>query len=100
MNEKGENSVGKGKVFAGKTISEVLGMLNIVPDFTYTKPQGNTILLFVHRQSDGADFYWVNTAIRGLKIWKLPSGSRVVRLKSGTLRPERLRRLPIQLKMD
>jgi hypothetical protein len=60
MNEKGENMVGKGKIFSGKTITEVLGVLNIVPDFAYTKPQDNTNLLFVHRQSGGADFYWVN----------------------------------------
>jgi hypothetical protein len=60
VNEKGENAVGKGKVFGGSTISEVLEALNIVPDFTYTRPQDKTNLLFVHRQAGDMDFYWVN----------------------------------------
>ena len=38
-NETGENTVGKGKVYGGHTIKEVLTALNITPDFTYTKPQ-------------------------------------------------------------
>ena len=40
MNENGENTVGKGKVFGGRTISEVLNALSIVPDFTYSKTTG------------------------------------------------------------
>jgi len=59
-NEKGENSIGKGKVYAGQTIAEVLTSLKITPDFEYTKPQSNTELLFVHRKLDDIDIYWVN----------------------------------------
>jgi hypothetical protein len=37
-----------------------LDALNIVPDFTYTKPQENTSLLYVHRKLGNVDFYWIN----------------------------------------
>ena len=67
MNEKGENTVGKGKIFGGKNISEVLGVLHIVPDFTYTKPQDKTNILFVHRQYGSVDFYWVNNRNPGVE---------------------------------
>jgi hypothetical protein len=59
-NEKGENIVGNGKVYAGQTIGDVLNTLKIASDFTYTKPQEKTSLLFVHRQLGNVDFYWVN----------------------------------------
>lgn len=59
-NEKGANAVGKGKVYAGQPIAEVLASLKIVPDFEYTKPQSNSELLFVHRKLDDVDIYWVN----------------------------------------
>ena len=59
-NEKGVNTVGKGKVYAGQTIAEVLTSLKVIPDFEYTKPQSNTELLFVHRKLDDVDIYWVN----------------------------------------
>jgi hypothetical protein len=49
------------KVITGKALSEVLPALNIQPDFTYTKPQQNTKLLYVHRKLPDADLYWVNS---------------------------------------
>ena len=58
--EKGENSYGKGKVYAGQTIAEVLSAMQIGPDFEYTKTSDNTNLLFVHRKLAKADIYWVN----------------------------------------
>jgi hypothetical protein len=51
---------GRGNVRNGKTIAEVLSSLNISPDFEYSKPQGNTQLLYVHRKVAGGDIYWVN----------------------------------------
>lgn len=59
-NEKGENNVGKGKVYSGKTIAEVIASLKVTPDFEYSKPQNNTNLMFVHRKLDNIDIYWVN----------------------------------------
>jgi alpha-L-rhamnosidase/Glycosyl hydrolases family 2, sugar binding domain len=59
-NEKGDNTVGQGKIFAGLPLVNILNTLNIKPDFTYTKPQDNAKLLFVHRKLGDIDFYWVN----------------------------------------
>jgi hypothetical protein len=58
--ENGENIVGKGKIFSGKTAAEVLSALNIKPDFTYTMPEPDTKVLFVHRKIGKADIYWIN----------------------------------------
>jgi hypothetical protein len=57
----GENAFGKGKVYAGKTIAEVLASLKIGPDFEYTKPQNTTNMMFVHRKSGDVEIYWVNS---------------------------------------
>jgi hypothetical protein len=59
-NENGVNVVGKGKVYAGQALTEVLKSLELPPDFGYAKPQDNTNLLFVHRKLENIDFYWVN----------------------------------------
>ena len=39
------------KVTEGKSLSEVLNAMNVVPDFTYNKPQNDTKLLYVHRNT-------------------------------------------------
>ena len=57
---KGEKVVGKGKVYSGFTLTEVLESLSIEPDFSYSKPSEDTELLYIHRQVDGTDIYWVN----------------------------------------
>ncbi|MCU7549728.1 glycosyl hydrolase [Chitinophagaceae bacterium LB-8] len=49
-----------GKVYTGMSIQEVLTDLNIQPDFTYTKSQNDTKLLYVHRKLKDGDIYWVN----------------------------------------
>lgn len=59
-NEKGENNVGKGKIYAGLTVAEALACSKITLDFEYTKPQPDTELLFVHRKLGDMDIYWVN----------------------------------------
>ena len=55
-----ERIVGKGKVFAGKTIGEALAASQVTPDFEYTMPRPDTSLLFVHRAIPGGEVYWVN----------------------------------------
>lgn len=48
-------------VTAGKPLGEVLVAQQVGPDFTYTKPQPDAKLLYVHRRlPDGRDLYWVN----------------------------------------
>jgi hypothetical protein len=48
------------KIIAGLHIKLVLAQMNIHPDFTYTRPEDNTELLFVHRRLKNGDIYWVN----------------------------------------
>lgn len=50
----------EGKVFLGKPLQQVLNELKVAPDFSYTKPQANTKLLYVHRKLSNGDLYWVN----------------------------------------
>ena len=45
------------KVTEGKPLIDVL---NIAPDFSYTKPQSNTKLLYVHRKTNDREIYWLN----------------------------------------
>ncbi len=59
-NENGVNSVGKGKIYSGQPLAEVMKSLDVAPDFIFTRPQENTNLLFVHRKLDNIDFYWIN----------------------------------------
>ncbi len=56
----GERTVGKGKIFAGMSASEVISALKLLPDFEYAKPQPDTILMFVHRRVADGEIYWVN----------------------------------------
>ena len=58
--ENGENAIGQGKIYAGQSIDKVLNTLKIIPDFSFTKPQDNTNLLYVHRRLGDIDLYWVN----------------------------------------
>ena len=46
------------KVSEAKSLSDVL---NIAPDFSYSKPNANTKLLYVHRKTNDRDIYWVNS---------------------------------------
>jgi len=48
------------KVTEGKSLSDVLHTMNVAPDFTYSKPQTNTKLLYVHRKLADRDIYWVD----------------------------------------
>lgn len=57
---KGEKTIGKGKVYSGYSIKEVLDMQNISPDFSYSKPLDDTEVLYVHHRLNNIDFYWVN----------------------------------------
>lgn len=56
----GVTNVGKGKVYAGKTLKEVLDDLGVQPDFSYNKPVVDTRMMFVHRKHEDIDIYWVN----------------------------------------
>jgi hypothetical protein len=66
--ENGENSIGSGKIYAGKTVAEVLASMQIAPDFEYSKPSETTNLLYVHRKLAKADIYWVNNRNNHVEI--------------------------------
>jgi hypothetical protein len=56
----GVYTVGKGSVYAGQNLSEVLAALHLSPDFEYTKSEPDTHLEFVHRKLDDGDLYFVD----------------------------------------
>jgi hypothetical protein len=56
----GVRKVGKGTVYAGKSLDEVFNALHVAPDFDYTKPKNDTRLLFVHRKLTDGDLYFVD----------------------------------------
>lgn len=49
---------GKGKVYSGKTIAEVLNMEEISPDFSFKGDQ-DTGMEYIHRSADDIDIYFV-----------------------------------------
>jgi hypothetical protein len=56
----GEHAVGKGRVYAGQTLTEAFAALKLAPDLDYSKPESDTSLLFVHRKLDNGDVYYVD----------------------------------------
>src|ERR1019366_5549474 len=54
---------GKGKVYGGAKLAEVLAASQVVPDFEYTKPQSDTDVLFVHRKLGDGDLYFVDNRL-------------------------------------
>lgn len=75
VNEIGVNNIGTGRLYSGKSLQEVLDNLEILPDFSYTKPMDDTKLMFVHRKLGNTDFYWVNN--RHPRIEKVEAAFRV-----------------------
>jgi hypothetical protein len=54
-----EHACGKGKVYWGRPLPEVLEALATPPDFEYTRPNLDTLLVYIHRHSPDADIYFV-----------------------------------------
>lgn len=85
-NTNGVNQIGKGKVYAGLSLKDVLDQRNIIPDLSYTKPNQNSKLFFVHRQLGDIDIYWVNS--RSDKVTDLDATFRVTGKKAEIWYPE------------
>lgn len=49
---------GKGTIVATRDLKAALAKLQIASDFSYSKPSGDTTLMFVHRQRPDADIYY------------------------------------------
>ena len=48
------------RIMTGKSLDEALNTLNVAPDFSYSKPQADTKLLYVHRKLSNSDIYWID----------------------------------------
>ena len=56
---KAEYRIGKGRLFAGMDISEVLDRCEIGPDFGFVSASPSTKLDFIHRATEDADIYFI-----------------------------------------
>ncbi len=56
----GIRAVGKGKVYAGESLSDAFTSLKLAPDFDYNKAKSETKILFVHRKLADGDLYYVD----------------------------------------
>ena len=54
-----EHNYGKGKVFWGRTVEEILAAEGTPPDFEYTRPHFDTELVWLHRHAADVDIYFV-----------------------------------------
>ena len=55
-----ERRVGKGRVFCGRPMEEVLAALGAKPDFEVAGDNADADLRYIHRRSGGADLYFVS----------------------------------------
>ncbi|MBI4323714.1 MAG: hypothetical protein HY674_00450, partial [Chloroflexi bacterium] len=55
-------TVGRGRVFAGLTPTQVLAALGVIPDFTCDRKPAGMELDFIHRRTKEADLYFVRNA--------------------------------------
>ena len=62
-------------VSVNQPLAQVLQAKKIAPDFTYSKPQTDTEILYVHRRLPDQDLYWVNN--REARVVEMESGFRV-----------------------
>jgi hypothetical protein len=53
-------TLGKGRVYGKQTLGETLAAIHVAPDFSFTRPQPDTNLLFVHRKLSDGDLYFVD----------------------------------------
>jgi hypothetical protein len=51
---------GKGRVYSGMSLAAALAAMQTAPDFSYTKPEADTNVLFVHRKLREGDLYYVD----------------------------------------
>ena len=56
----GVHRLGKGTVYAGLGLEEVLRALNVKPDFDYSKGRKDSDVQFVHRQLGSGDIYFLD----------------------------------------
>lgn len=57
-----ENRFGKGRVFWGQTLDDILTNLGVLPDFSCAEAAVGEEIRFIHRNANGDDFYFVASA--------------------------------------
>ena len=57
---EGSHRYGKGEVWSGMRAKEALENAQAAPDFSYSKPEADSSVLFVHRAMEGTDIYYVD----------------------------------------
>jgi hypothetical protein len=53
------NDYGKGRVFWGPSVDQVLAEEKVAPDFQHNRPQIDTSLVWIHRRAGDVDIYFV-----------------------------------------
>ena len=62
-------TVGKGRVFNSSKTGEALKAIHLAPDFSYTKPETDSNVMFIHRHlSDGEIYFVANRVDRAEKV--------------------------------
>ncbi len=56
----GVHKVGKGTVYAGRTLSQVFNAMNLKPDFDYVSPNSDSDVEFAHRKLKNGEIYFVD----------------------------------------
>ena len=64
-----ENSYGKGKVYWGKPLKEILLEKGIEPDFEFTSSQDSSQIDYIHRGADNVEIYYVVNRLARKKIY-------------------------------
>ena len=86
----GRHAYGKGAVYSGQRLDEVLTTLGIAPDFQVEKASSGADVLFVHRRLPAADVYYVDNRLnrreqvevsfrvagKAPELWHADSGTR------------------------
>ncbi|MBV9182347.1 MAG: glycoside hydrolase, partial [Acidobacteria bacterium] len=59
-NGSGVQKLGKGTVYAGESLAEVVNKINLQPDFDYIKNSSDSDVEFAHRKLKAGDIYFVD----------------------------------------
>ncbi|KAA6339660.1 hypothetical protein EZS27_012416 [termite gut metagenome] len=90
----GSHSHGKGAIYSGIPVRQVLQTKDIQPDFTYESRKPEVLIDYIHRQTTEADIYYVANRNDRRSILLPRSGRRGKRRSYGTLKPVLLPTFP------
>ena len=94
---KGLKNLGKGSVYAGESLDEVLGSFETGKDFDYTSTGADSKLEFVHRKLPGSDIYFVDN--RGVSDATVSASFRVTGKEAELWHPETGKTEPVSFQI-